>query len=241
MNDDLDENEALAAEYVLGSLDAGDRRAAEERLAQDRAFAQLVDAWTRRLAPLATTAMPVEPRGDVWKRIEAAIAEDQQGRASAQVLPLPAKPARSRFDRLWRGWAIASTAVAAALALYVATRPPAEPAIQSVALLAAADARIGWVVAVNEGETRVRVRPEGTVEPIDGSWELWLIEGQAAPRSLGLITRERDIALNLPATMARPPAPGIVLAVSQEPVGGSPTGLPTGPVRFTGTLVSVSN
>jgi anti-sigma-K factor RskA len=38
--------------------------------------------------------------------------------------------------------------------------------------------------------------------------------------------------------MARQLGAGITLAVSVEPIGGSPTGLPTGPVIAAGSLVA---
>jgi anti-sigma-K factor RskA len=37
--------------------------------------------------------------------------------------------------------------------------------------------------------------------------------------------------------MAQLPPPGGVLAVSLEPAGGSPTGLPTGPVLYQGKVL----
>mgnify|MGYP007073217872 FL=1 len=43
MNGELDDMETLAAEYVLGTLDHAQRKAAESRLASDRAFAHWVE------------------------------------------------------------------------------------------------------------------------------------------------------------------------------------------------------
>ena len=56
---DGDEIEALAGEYVLGTLDADERRAAEARLAADPSFRTAVAGWERRLQPLADTARDV--------------------------------------------------------------------------------------------------------------------------------------------------------------------------------------
>ena len=63
-------DDLFAAEYVLGVLDAGTRRAAQTRIAADRGFADLVLAWQRRLAPLALEVRPVEVPGRVWTRIQ---------------------------------------------------------------------------------------------------------------------------------------------------------------------------
>jgi anti-sigma-K factor RskA len=60
--------------------------------------------------------------------------------------------------------------------------------------------------------------------------EVWLIVGNATPISLGLID---GAALTLATTGL---APGMVIAISLEPTGGSPTGTPTGPVLVTGVI-----
>jgi len=72
----------------------------------------------------------------------------------------------------------------------------------------------------------------------DRSLELWALPPGANPRPLGLIAASgvtrislagaADAVLNVPA-----------LAVSIEPAGGSPTGLPTGPVVYTGPLAKL--
>jgi anti-sigma-K factor RskA len=60
--------------------------------------------------------------------------------------------------------------------------------------------------------------------------ELRLIAPGEQPRSLGLIEPGRVVHINLPADMVRRVSADATLAVSLEPPGGSPTGLPTGPV-----------
>ena len=61
--------------------------------------------------------------------------------------------------------------------------------------------------------------------------ELWaLASGAAAPTSLGLLPTGGSAILRVPARA------GTQLLVSDEPAGGSPTGQPTGPVRYQGTI-----
>ena len=55
MSDELHEREALAAEYVLGSLDHAMRLRVEQMMRTDPELARLVDVWQQRLAPLAAT------------------------------------------------------------------------------------------------------------------------------------------------------------------------------------------
>jgi anti-sigma-K factor RskA len=67
---------------------------------------------------------------------------------------------------------------------------------------------------------------------------MWILpEGDGKPISLGLITTHETQVMRIPAAMAAKldAAPG--LAMSVEPAGGSPTGLPTGPVLYMGKSI----
>ena len=70
MTDAYNERDGLAAEYVLGTLEAVARREAEALAARDPAFAELVAEWERRLAPLAEDIQPVAPPTGLLARIE---------------------------------------------------------------------------------------------------------------------------------------------------------------------------
>ena len=59
----------LAGEYVLGVLDATERRQVEQRIAQEPAFAQDVAQWEARLMPLVEQIAPVAVPDYVWARI----------------------------------------------------------------------------------------------------------------------------------------------------------------------------
>ena len=73
--------------------------------------------------------------------------------------------------------------------------------------------------------------------PIDRAFELWAIApGAARPRSLGVIPPSGELKLSpLPPDLSD----GATLAISVEPLGGSPTQQPTGPVVFVGSVKSV--
>lgn len=59
-----------AALWVLGLLDGDEHDAAERRLEEDSDFRREVEAWERRLVPLALAAPAVPPSDDVLFRIE---------------------------------------------------------------------------------------------------------------------------------------------------------------------------
>lgn len=207
-----DDDDLLAAEYVLGLLDADDWRAADQKAATDGAFAVRVQAWEMRLEPL-NADFPDLPAPDLMPRIE------------ARLFPQPA-PQRRR--NRWRWLGAGSLVGALAVALVVLSpvlRAPQAPKL--MADLVAEDRAL--VLAASFDGTQLDVRADGPTAGAGQDYELWIIGADGVPASLGLI---RDGALAREATLE----PGQVLAVSLEPTGGSTTGAPTGPVLATAEL-----
>lgn len=83
---------ALAAEYALGTLDAGERSQVETMMAVDTEFTSIVHGWEYRLGVLNQMVGSVEPRPIVWENIKAAIGHS--GEQAPLVLPdaAPASP-----------------------------------------------------------------------------------------------------------------------------------------------------
>ena len=88
---------ALAAEYALGTLDAGERVQVEAMMALDTEFTAIVRSWEYRLGALNQMVGSIEPRPIVWENIKAAI-----GHSAVQQAPLRASrsAANSRRPRL---------------------------------------------------------------------------------------------------------------------------------------------
>jgi len=74
---DPDPTDALAAEYVLGTLDSDERTQAQALLVIDQEFVTKVRLWERRLGELHLMVEPVEPEGKLWERIKAKMPEVQ--------------------------------------------------------------------------------------------------------------------------------------------------------------------
>jgi len=79
--------DALAAEYVLGTLDYGERGQAQALLASEAGFAAKVKMWERRLGELHLMVEPVEPDAKIWERIKAKVPQAPPAEAA---LPEPA-------------------------------------------------------------------------------------------------------------------------------------------------------
>jgi anti-sigma-K factor RskA len=82
---------ALAAEYALGTLDAGERAQVETMMAVDTEFTAIVRAWEYRLGVLNQMVGSIEPRPIVWENIKAAIGHSTESQAPL-VLPEAAPP-----------------------------------------------------------------------------------------------------------------------------------------------------
>lgn len=208
-----EDDDLLAAEYVLGTLPHADRLAVETRINKDPAFAKAVTDWENRLSSLNDAYIDA-PAPNLLPQIEARL-----------FGVAPKKPP------FWKSW-FAGAAVAAALGIAAFAILPIGPAVQPVTTLAADGSALRYDVTLQGGDLRV-ARVAGGAADTGLVHELWLIAGSAAPVSLGLI--EGDM-LEL---QARDLAPGMVLAISLEPAGGSPTGAPTGPVLVTGVIQDI--
>jgi anti-sigma-K factor RskA len=218
----------LASEYVLGVLGAAERRDFERRLANEPALRSEVEYWERRLGVLASEVTPVEPPQQAWAKIEAAL----EGGATQSGL--------WNSLNFWRWAAIGSAAVAAAsiAALFMVGRPTA-PGPMLVAKLDVSTGQAGFVAAVDPARSGLTIVPASVTNLNQRVLELWLIAPGDQPRSLGLIEAGRPIHINLPPDLIRRIAADATLAVSLEPPGGSPTGLPTGPVIANGKLTNL--
>ena len=89
------------------------------------------------------------------------------------------------------------------------------------------------VVDMTAGEVRIG---EAAIAPRGKSAQLWMIGGDGVPRPMGLLAAGGPSRMTLSDGQRDLIKAGIVLAVSIEPLGGSPTGRPTGPVVASGKL-----
>ncbi len=220
-------DEVIAGEYVLGVLSAEDRRKVEARLRNDRVFAAMVSRWEENLSTInhELETMPPSPR--VYSVIEQRIFEPSTRQA---------RPQRSLWASLpfWRGAALAMTALSVVL---VALGPEifrsAPPAPEQIAELEGTGSPMGLVAHFDAAKGMLMMTPVAAKQESAKSLELWLVEDGKAPVSLGVLPQSGEGMIRVPDSM-RPRLKGAVLAVSVEPLGGSPTGVATGPVIASG-------
>jgi anti-sigma-K factor RskA len=218
--------EALAADYVIGTMRGGARRRFEALLPAHVELRRATNAWQERLMPLTATIDPVQPPGEVWRRIS-----DRLDRRKNVV--------NGAWRRLsfWRSLTAFASVAAIGLAVLLASpRPSAPPIVVVLAATgtAASGAAAAAIVASISGDGATLVtRP---IVPVaarpDRSLELWAVPSDgSSPRSLGVLPTGTGTTVALRGKVLA----GVdTLAVTVEPQGGSPTGKPTGPIVYAG-------
>ncbi|HSV57313.1 MAG TPA: anti-sigma factor [Variovorax sp.] len=230
-----EERDALAAEFVLGTLSEEDDAAFASAVAEDRALQAAVYAWQDRLLALAARVPPASPEPVLWQRIELAV--------NAATLPDPPAPApRPWWERLpiWQGLSAAAFSAAVLFGVLLVQRPEAPLAgARYVAVLHSPDGqRAGWVVELDAD--RLRLAPTGETGPVPAgrSLQFWTKPQDAqGPTSLGLVRAGQ--ALELPLSRLPGVGPQQLFEITLEPEGGSTIGRPTGPILFVGRSVAL--
>jgi len=215
----------LAAEYVAGTLRGAARRRFEALLPAHPLLREATRAWQERLMPLTASIAPVQPSGEVWRRVSERIGGGQ------------AKATSGAWQRLsfWRALTAFASVAAIGLAVLLANPTAVPPPI--VVVLAATGAPAGaappasLVASISGDGATLVARPIVPVSvQADRSLELWAVPTSGAPRSLGLLPGGSGTV----ALRGKVLAGADTLAVTLEPAGGSPTGKPTGPILYAG-------
>jgi anti-sigma-K factor RskA len=221
----------LAAEYVLGTLRGRARRHFERWLVSPQ-VGTMVKQWEGRLAGLEPPIERVLPAPEVWRGIERRLALRRAGgtpvaRRLAIAASLLFCALLGLFAVYWRG-----------------TQPPPATQLASIQEPSSAQnaATIYWRVELlgDNQQLMVQVRSAHALEP-GKSLELWVLPAPGVndgkPVSLGVLPTQGEQRRVLSAAQRAALAGARNLAVSLEPAGGSPTGLPTGPVLHVAPLV----
>ncbi len=254
MTDDLlPETPMTAAELALGLLEGDERAAALRRTLTDPHFAAEVESWRDHFGLLFDAVPEIAAPGGGLGRIEASID------AVGNRMPGPAMRAANDDGpvRFWRALAVASSIAATfllAITLFAPARvapgtngpqiaqaglpPPPRPGALLVAQIQPVKGS-GPVAAVFDPATgSLRVSAAALVDA-GHSPELWVIPAGGTPHSLGVLNARRPTAVAIRTDDRARFAAGGTLAVTIEPIGGSPSGKPTGAVVAQGALTLI--
>lgn len=154
---------------------------------------------------------------------------------------LPADAAADLWQSLafWRGLA----AVAVVLLIVAVAVPLLEPRVvppkggtQFVASIAPKDSDVSYLAYYDPAIRSLSLSHVSGEREQGHAFELWAIEGQAKPISLGIIPAGKTIRVMISTEIGKLLVNGGTLAISLEAPGGSTTGQPTGPVVAVGGL-----
>ncbi len=215
--------ELLAAEYVLGTLVGKARVRFERLLAHNILLRREVALWEERLHQL-NIAEPVQPPRRVWRKITAQIETERLG----------GRAARNRV-LWWKNIATLTTVMLllSAIALFV----PRENSTLSSDFISVmnTDTNVpAWVIRFDTTNQSMSIEALRTMQPEkDRDFELWLLQADGTPLSLGLLPRKGKQSRSM---VGSDFDINNGLAVSIEPLGGSKTGAPSGPVVYQSSI-----
>ena len=251
------DRELRAAEYVLGLLYSAEMRAVERECEDDPGLAHSIGRWEERFSPLANAVTPVEPPAELWDRIENDLPGDRSAPAAQPVAvepvappppfviaspvaqkarPAPApRPSLWNNVTLWRSSAMGGLALAAVLALFLLV-PPSAPEQFHAAIVATNEPNGMWMAeTMPDGSIKLTAMAP-VAHPPDRDLELWAQpKGAPAPIAMGTVPASGVMTV----AGHDMPMDGLKLMISLEPRGGSPTGAPSGPVLYEGTMSAV--
>ncbi len=224
---------ALSDEYVLGLLSPSEMVLIEEVMARDPELARRVGALRDHLLPLDQSAKPQDLPADFAARVRDRLAAQDLPRA-APVTPPPANLPSA--PKKWGLGLVAASLVGLVVGFGAAgLQPIPQPTV--VAVLLDADG-VPQAVIDDYGNDTATVRFVADIAvPADRTLQVWTLPSeQMGPTSLGVLDRTEATQLrfeDLPAPSAQQ-----LYEVTLEPLGGSPTGRPTGPIIGKGFAAS---
>jgi anti-sigma-K factor RskA len=224
-----EDDNALAAEYVLGVLAADERAAFKKRLASDAGLATAVRHWEEHFAGFAEEIAPVATPPALQSRLEDRLFGKPKTQSGLSQM--------WNSLGLWRGLAVASLVGLVAISTW-SLQKAQQVGNDLVATVAGDQAGVTLAAFYDTARGELRLnRVNG--QAADGrALELWLIAGNDAPVSLGVLPADNTTRVLVPTALRAKLKDG-TLAISDEPLGGSTTGAPTGAVLATGKLTII--
>ena len=223
----------LAAEYVLGTLSGAARKRFEYYISQDPSLQALVQKWGQVLNPMGSLVEAIEPPKRVWKEIERRLNLKNSNKSLWSSLAL------------WRTISLIGATLTIVVGLYLGPFKSIQPSLPTdyLAVIENSQSQGAWVISTDLKQKRLIVRNLKTQQIASNKdFELWLLPDASkkktfkSPISVGLIRASAMTELSLSDKVFNAIQQAGGVAVSLEPQGGSPTGLPTGPVLYQGKL-----
>lgn len=226
-----DRDDIAAAEYVLGALPAEARVRIERRALQEPELARKIAEWQARFVPLNEGYKEAMPPAGTMKAIESRLF-GKRARGGGLLNSIG-------FWQFTAGLASAVAVLSLAILLLGPSLQAPVPGRELVASLEASDSPTRVIATFNREAGALRISPVSVVPTEGRDFELWIIEGESAPVSLGVVSQVSEHSVAVPANLRPLFREGVTLAITLETVGGSPTGVATGPLVVAGKIASI--
>lgn len=212
--------------FVLGLLEEEEMTRAEAALATDPDWARAVARARDRFLPLDLAVQPLAVSPDLWDRVAPRLTGTPRPAAPGPAANLPFAPFLRRV--LPAGLA---AAIALCVGLYAGRSLQPDPKVLAVLMDNAGVAR---AVVEDYGSESARIRFVSDVQVPNGQqMQVWTLPSpETGPVSIGLLQADQAEALHPPSLPE--PAQGQLYEITFEPIGGSPTGRPTGQILAKG-------
>ncbi len=240
----------LVGEYVLGLLEDQEHDDVRAWVQSDRQAGAMALQWEAHFLALSDRLAPAALPASLWSSIEAALG-DATGAAHAGTHTPVTRPAKAPastglWQRFWENasvwrWVSAGFAAATIALAVLPNWRTVEPSATRIAVLQQPGqaAQPGWVVSVMEGGDVMLKGLAALPTPAGKSIQIWtLAPGEKTPRSMGLLADRQSVRID--ANLVGAVQPGQLFEFTLEQEGGSPTGLPTGPVLYIGRIVAAT-
>ncbi|WP_293393118.1 anti-sigma factor [Nevskia sp.] len=240
----------LASQYVLGTLRGPARRRLERLRISHPQVQEAVQFWEDLLQPLALQIDAIKPPLPARAQMLARAFEFAPLR---QPAPIAAAPRRRRRDALRRsvGFLAAASVIGVMLVLGAISLGggrlsfPASHQRADSAELANADSMLpiylarvgiptssmGWMISLSPDHRSLSIVASDDLYSVGrGTVQLWWLRNGSTPMPLAILGTERDSTVTVTVPPDFESGQSLVFAISLEPSGGSPTGLPSGAV-----------
>ena len=229
-----DEDRILVAEFAAGLLVGREQEDAARRIAASPTLQAELRFWRQGLGGLDSEFSEEAPPPSALGRIEQALfGPAQSGSAGGWWNSLV----------VWRGLATAGFAAAVVAIGFNLMQPRVDPeafATQLVAALAAQEGSgIEFVALYDPSAGTVRITALSGSVAADRDLELWYIAGDEPAVSMGVVPVDQRAEIALAPEARERFDAGLVLAVTLEQKGGSPTGVAQGPIVAVGAATPI--
>lgn len=212
---------ALSAEYVLGTLRGAARIRYQQLLMQFPQMRETKEQWESHINGLGEHLTPIAPDPVVWERILKRLSIDDYNSLADNVVQLP-----KSGTNWWKTWSMLSSAALIMMAvLFIQPRTTVLEDPQQFTVVQNTEQKALWLIEIYQ-QTIASTATQLVEQKATNDYQLWMVpkDGQP-PISLGLLPQQGKVSLiKNPVFDTTDIA---ALAVSLEPLGGSPNGAPT--------------